>query len=299
MHHVLCAIDMGETSEQALREADRVARLRASRLTVLHVVPDGFPGVPMSPAGTEQALLDQQDFTRKVGDYLGELVGQVTGRFGLEEVTIAVEGGNPHERIVEVAADSRADLIVLGATGKGGVTLLGSVAKHVARHAAISVLVARTRRLDGPVVAGTDFSDDAAVALHAAADEARIRHARLIVAHSLELAVPEVAAIGDPGVAPAVTLASEYYEAALPAARTRLAQLLSGVSVPAEPVVLQEPPPTGLTNYVERIGADLLVVGAPHRTAIGRIVLGDVGSAAVRDAPCSVLVARTSPETRH
>jgi nucleotide-binding universal stress UspA family protein len=299
MQHVLCAIDMGETSEQALREADRVARLHGARLTVLHVLPDGYPGVPMSPLGTEQALLEQQRLTREVGDYIDELVARATGRSGHDQVELEIEGGTPHDMIVDAAVEGQADLIVIGATGTGAVGLLGSVARHVARHAPVSVLVVRARRVDGPVIAATDFSEEAEYALQVAVEEARARHTRLIVAHSLELAMPEVAAIGDPGVTPSVTMASEYYEAALPMARARLSQVAEGVPVPAEPVVVQEPPPEGLVTFAARIGADLLVVGAPHRSALGRIVLGDVGTALVRDAPCSVLVNRPPTETRH
>jgi nucleotide-binding universal stress UspA family protein len=299
MQHVLCAVDLGETSEETLREADRVARLRGARLTVLHVVPDGYPGIPMFPAASEQALLDQQRITRQVGGFLDELITRATGRTGTEEVQIEIETGVAHDLIVEIAGEAQAGLIVLGATGSGGVNLLGSVAKHVARHAPTSVLVVRPRQIDGPVVAGTDFSDDAEYAVHAAADEARIRHARLILVHCLELAMPEVAAIGDPGVAPAVTMASEYYEAALPVARTRLAQVVGRVPIPSESAVVEEPPPVGLTSFAERMGADLLVVGAPHRSALERMVLGDVATAAVRDATCSVLVARPSADTRH
>jgi nucleotide-binding universal stress UspA family protein len=303
MQHVLCAIDMGDTSEDAVREADRVARLHGARLTVLHVLPDGYPGVPMFPVGTEQALLEQQRLTRDVGGYVEQLVAAVTGRTGSDEVELEIENGVPHERIVETAVKGQVDLVVLGATGSGrggtGAGLLGSVSKHVARHAPASVLVVRDRRVDGPVIAATDFSEDAEYAMQAAAEEAQARHARLVISHCLELAVPEVAAIGDPGVAPSVTLAAEYYEAAVPMARSRLSQIAERLPVPAETMVTEEPPPDGLVGLCERLGADLLVVGAPHRSALGRLVLGDVGTGLVRDAPCSVLVARPTAETRH
>lgn len=291
--NVLCAVDLGPTSEEALREADRIARTTGARLTVLHVLPDGFPGSPMS-GGAEQALLQQQKMVRDVGGYVMDLVARATNRRG-DEVGIEIETGVAHELIVQSANELGGGLIVLAATGKGGPKLkapfLGSVALHVARHAPASVLICRPRRPGGPVIAATDFSDTTPGVLRSAVAEARERDASLVLLHCLDTGMPELA-IGDPGVAPAVTMPAELYEAALPAVRSRLAALLPEIPVRKEAMVVQEPAVIGIPNAAAKIGADLVVVGAPHRSAVGRFVLGSVADAAVRNCPSSVLVTR-------
>jgi nucleotide-binding universal stress UspA family protein len=99
-HRVLCAIEL--VDKGPLRDADRIARRLGADLTVLHVIPDGYPGVPMSPAGLAKTLLDQQELSRKIGDHLSEQVGAQTGRSG-DEIAIEVEAGVPHELIVQRA----------------------------------------------------------------------------------------------------------------------------------------------------------------------------------------------------
>ena len=56
-----------------------------------------------------------------------------------------VAWGRPAEKIVEVAAEQGAEVLVVGHRGSGGLKsfLLGSVAKHIIDHAPCSVLVVR------------------------------------------------------------------------------------------------------------------------------------------------------------
>jgi nucleotide-binding universal stress UspA family protein len=56
-----------------------------------------------------------------------------------------IREGHAHEVIIKVAEDWRADLVVVGSHGRGGLerVLLGSVAEGVVRHAPCPVLVTR------------------------------------------------------------------------------------------------------------------------------------------------------------
>jgi nucleotide-binding universal stress UspA family protein len=47
----------------------------------------------------------------------------------------------------------------------------------------------------------------------------------------------------------------------------------------------------GLHDVAERRGADLIVVGSAHRSAVGRILAGDDARSALHHAPCAVAVA--------
>jgi len=59
--------------------------------------------------------------------------------------TGTVENGDPKSKILEVARDLRADLIVLGSHGRKGLEhfLMGSVSEAVAQHAHCSVEIVR------------------------------------------------------------------------------------------------------------------------------------------------------------
>jgi nucleotide-binding universal stress UspA family protein len=293
VRHVLCAIELGGGADEPLRQADRIARRLGARLTVLHVVPDGYPGVAMAPGGLEQALLQQQKLTREVGDHVGDLVGSVTRR-GPGEVEIEVESGVPHDIIVKAAQERRAGLIVVAASGESGTrhVVLGSVAIHIARHAAASVLVTRPRKIGGHVIAATDFSDAATAAVMTAWDEARDRKAPLLVMHCIEPAAPELV-VGDPGLAPVVTLPVEVTREIRASAQERLGRLLGSVEGPGEALVVEDPPSVAVVDSAKRLGADLVVVGASRKSGVGRLLLGSVADAVVREAPCSVLVIRT------
>ena len=66
--------------------------------------------------------------------------------------------------------------------------------------------------------------------------------------------------------------------------------------VTAEFMVWPGAPVTAIREAVEAEGADLLVVGSHGRDRAGRLVLGSVSEALVRQAPCPVLVARPRPD---
>ena len=61
---------------------------------------------------------------------------------GLEPV-MRIEQGSPQRRIVEVANDVGASLIVIGSRGRTGLAALGSVSERVVHHAGYSVLIVR------------------------------------------------------------------------------------------------------------------------------------------------------------
>jgi nucleotide-binding universal stress UspA family protein len=74
--------------------------------------------------------------------------------------------------------------------------------------------------------------------------------------------------------------------------RTRLEAELARAGVAARPVVLADPSPArALHAIAERDAADLIVVGAPHRSGAERILGGDVAAGTLRGAPCAVAVA--------
>lgn len=74
--------------------------------------------------------------------------------------------------------------------------------------------------------------------------------------------------------------------------RTRLEDELAREGVKATPVVVPDPSPArALHAIAERDDADLIVVGAPHRSGMERILGGDIAAETLRGAPRAVAVA--------
>jgi nucleotide-binding universal stress UspA family protein len=68
------------------------------------------------------------------------------------------------------------------------------------------------------------------------------------------------------------------------------AAVLSGVEVALHAAVSRTDA-RGLHDAVEKLAADMLVVGSSHRSGAGRVLLGSVGTRLLHGAPCAVAVA--------
>jgi nucleotide-binding universal stress UspA family protein len=67
---------------------------------------------------------------------------------------------------------------------------------------------------------------------------------------------------------------------------------LARAGIEARPAVVADRfPARALQTFAERDGADLIVVGAPHRAGADRILGGDVAAGTLQGAPCAVAVA--------
>jgi nucleotide-binding universal stress UspA family protein len=288
---ILCATDLSDGADWAIRAADREARLHGAELLLLHVVPMRYPGSPMTPATVEQALLRQEELSSGIIDNLLERAERLTGR-DAGTVSVIVEEGNPEETIIAQSDAFAIDLIVVGSHGAGNRRrLFGGVAEKVVKHANVPVLVARPGPETGRILVATDFSGPAEPAIQLAAEEAVRRCASLVAVHSLEPIAPEVA-MGDPPVLMPLAVAAYPLEEMREIARKRLTDTLSDVGVSGEVEVVQGPPSVTILQAAEKNHVDLVVIGTSGLTGIDRLLLGSVATKVVRDATCSVLVAR-------
>jgi nucleotide-binding universal stress UspA family protein len=212
---------------------------------------------------------------------------------------IRVRRGGAAVEILNQAQEDRAALIVVGSHGKGALDrfLTGSVSERVARYAHTSVLVARGERLQRVVVAvdGTESSEHALDAL-----------TRLPLPEKLALTVVYV--LPTNALAPPVSLVpSQNYENLVDQYETerralaeqvlgRAEQRLRAVGRPVDVQVRYGAPAEQIIATAQEIGADLVIVGAANRSALGRLFLGSVSGRVLSHAPCSVLVARSGNE---
>ena len=280
---VLVATDLSRAADEALRQAAALAGANGA-LCVVHVLPSLQAVSMLFPQRHAQDALDVLEITAQATEAVRERVRRVCER----EAELAVAEGTDYAEIVRYAEGWKADVVVVGSHGHGGLSrVLGGVAERVMRHAHCRVLIARATAARGCVVAATDLSEPALPAVMAAAEEATRRGVSLKVAHAVDaLQVESFYLLG-------IATPSTYSAAELrDPARQRLTDMLKKVGVDAESQVLDGPAAAAIIRYADEAGAELVVVGAHGRTGLTRLLLGSVAEKIVRSAACSVLVVR-------
>jgi nucleotide-binding universal stress UspA family protein len=147
---ILAATDLSDPAQGALAIASLLSQKTGEPMVALHVVdyspvvvvPEAFgPGIPIPVSEDEHKAI-----LRAAGDRLVEVVTRLEIK-----ADRLVEEGPPPERIVAVAEQIEARLVVVGTEGGGGLRrmLLGSVAEDVLRLAPCSVLLVRHHKPGG------------------------------------------------------------------------------------------------------------------------------------------------------
>jgi len=141
---ILLAIDDSKFSEAAIQTVIAQARPQNTEVRILHVLlpPSLLLGREMGGYDPEvEAVWNAEREQAKA------LVTKTVGTLRTSgfNVTSTLEEGDPKSRIIDVASEWNADLIVLGSHGRKGLDrfLMGSVAEGVARHAKCSVEIVR------------------------------------------------------------------------------------------------------------------------------------------------------------
>ena len=141
---ILLAVDDSKFSEAAVHAVLAQARPQETEVRVLHVLEP-----PSLLLGREMGGYDQEfeAVWRALQEQAKALVEKTTGKLRTAgfSVTPLLEEGDPKSKIIDVANEWKADLIVLGSHGRKGMQrfLMGSVADSVARHANCSVEIVR------------------------------------------------------------------------------------------------------------------------------------------------------------
>jgi nucleotide-binding universal stress UspA family protein len=141
-HRIVVPTDFSECSEEAWELARRLAAAPGTELVLTHVLTE----VPLYGEGLfsiETSRKIREGARKWAEGALGDLVGKACAE-GLS-ARAALRTGVAHQEIVALAQDERADLIVIGTHGRGGINraLLGSVTDRVVRVAPCPVLTVR------------------------------------------------------------------------------------------------------------------------------------------------------------
>ncbi|RKN27276.1 universal stress protein [Micromonospora musae] len=282
---VVVGVDGSTVGLDAVRVAAREAAQRRRPLRVVHAFIWPLMGVSGRPApgGPVGGGLRHQ-----AERYVVEAVAEA-GKVAPEvPVTGAVVDGEA--ATVMLAASRQAALVVLGHRGLGGFAglLIGSVTVQVASRALCPVLVVRGEpRADGPVVVGVDGSELSRAAVGFAFEEAAYRDVPLVAVHAWRYPTP----LGSGDFVPLTYDVDAYGDEV----GRVLAESVAGYAERYPQVAVRYRPVRGTAAHAltqVSKSAQLMVVGAHGRGALGGLVLGSVSHAVLHHAHAPLAVIR-------
>lgn len=228
------------------------------------------------------------DAVEKMKDaYSERLIDQTAKRRSEAAHEIHAVPGPPGVSILEVAERVEADLILVGATRRGGFarTVLGTTAQRVVRGAQAPVLLVRNEKIGAPsrVLIGTDLSQHSErvhrraydiLQMLSAGDETVV-HSVLVIDFEMPFPPPL-----EPGAVREV--ADRQLGSFLDRAGSRRWTNTRVVRVgePAREIVRE----------AEEWNADLLVVGTHSRRGPSRFLIGSVAEGVLKKSKCNTLV---------
>ena len=281
MQKILCATDLSEGGNQALKHALRLARKEHATVDVLYV--DTHPVTPVDPQLVKEAI---RDIVKAEGE------GREAVKYKLiieaEDDVVAV--------IKDFANTHNADLITMGTHGRQGLRhfFLGSVAEAVIHEFEGPVLTARgTAELPDTIsriLVPIDFSMFSGGALQYAKAMAQKFDAEIILIFVAEERV--VPFFSDTGI-PAFTMMRMPVELMENAERalTQLYENTDGPIMPVQYVVVEGKPVAEILNCAEAQKADLIVMATRGTSEKKHWPMGSVAEGVLRRAMCPVITA--------
>jgi nucleotide-binding universal stress UspA family protein len=280
MAGVVVGLDAWASADEVLQAA--LAESRARGVPLFVVAAWSYATEVVRAAG--DLLAPPGDARDTAETAVRKLVAERTGPD--DDVELHVPWAEPAVAIVDLATGVRADLVVLGPRGHGGLTgvLLGSTTTYCLHHAPCPVLVVKASiPTEGCRVAvGVDGSEPSAAAIPVACDEAVRRRGSVEVVH------------GWAGRHDAWRRAEELFGEQHADEERTLDDAVAIAAAHGGATIQGTLDPSGAVGSLVRAGdrSDLVVVGSRGRGAVAAHLLGSVSREAVACCRCSVLVVR-------
>lgn len=238
----------------------------------------------------------RETFLRQRRDWLEQQAEELS-RTGIKVTTEAVWSRHAAEEILAHVVETKADVVIKDAELHTGLRrlLMTSLDWQLLRECQAPLMLVHGEHLTPRrIVVAADVLNDSGDALN----DKLVRQAEMIAeAAQAELhfayafqAIAPIEAVA-PLAAPA--LAGELYDALRQIHEDAFKAFADAEGVPdAQRHFLPGPAVSALVGFAEKIGADLLVIGATHRTRLERILIGSTAAALLDHLPCSVLVVK-------
>jgi nucleotide-binding universal stress UspA family protein len=292
---ILCATDFSDpVSSLALSYAAELARKFAGKVFLCHVT-------DLSPASIHESprlVLGAMEEIRRKAD--AQIRTSMSGK-DVDWEPVLLEG-DPSSRLVQIAAELKADLVIVATHARSGLQRLiwGSVTHELLHTLDRPLLVVREhgrQALDASrnhlklekIVAACDFSADARLAMDYASSLAQEFQAELCLFHALEpVAYHDL-------TSRTKTLSMDLEKALHTAIEERLSALVDSETktwAKVRHAISAGKPPAEIVAFAEAEQADLIVVGSRGIGPVSRLLLGSTAERVVGLASCPVLVVR-------
>jgi nucleotide-binding universal stress UspA family protein len=295
---VLVPLDGSETGERALPWAKAVAGADADAdIVLMEVTPvastiRSFNGQVIGTAETIQEGYRQMAETQ-LNDAIAKWFGEGA------RVSTVIASGDPSEQILAVAAEKKADLIVMSSHGRGAIGrfVSGSVADRVVRHAPVPVMIVgpegaiATDAKVARIVAPVEDSELSRAALPIAAALSKSTNAPVTV---INVVVPsnDVSAIypGMIGTVPpsAYENAQERMTADAKAVVDQAVAALKGNGVDARGEIYQGGAANSIISALQP--GDVIVLSSHARSGLARWVIGSTSMKLIRNGQAPVVI---------
>lgn len=139
--HILFATDLTEDTEYLVDKVRNIRGLTGAKITLVHVV-EPLPGYSYAYLGIE-------DVEGQLIQEARQSIEKLASKLSVDKADIHVEVGPTKTKILAIADEANADLIVCGSHGRHGLSLLlGSTANAILHGAKCDVLTVRLPEQD-------------------------------------------------------------------------------------------------------------------------------------------------------
>jgi universal stress protein E len=278
---ILCATDLSPRCESAVHRAGMVAQQHGARLALLHVID-----------AAQTSRLREQEQERATARLRSRTAPPL---WPFETApTIEVRAGQVAKVIRDVAEESGADLIVLGARRRRAVrdACIGTTGERVLRTCGCATLQVNRDPTSTyrNVLLALDSSAVSARAVQMAESFVLGDDARVSVIHAF--APPYEGKLTEAGVSEAAIARHSMQWGR--SARAQIAALLeeTGSNPDRFDIIVDNAAPlAAITQAVERSDPDLLIIGTRGPSLLRRLFLSNIASSVLREMKCDVLVA--------
>lgn len=277
--HILAATDFSTRSNRALRQAGLLAQPAKAQLHIVHVVDDDQP--------EELVRIEKREAER----LLSEQVDSMPELRGTQARSVVVTG-DPFDGILRTAAEIKADLVVMGSHRKHFLLdiFVGTTIERVIRKGPFPVLMVNfeaQRRYEN-IVALTDMSEASADALRIALSSGLISDRGATLLHAfLPIGKGKMFVAGIEQASIEEYVAAERQNATDELARFLVENDFGGQRWSLH--VEEGGPMEVISQAVEQMRPDLLVMGTHGRSGLVKALIGSVTEEALRSLNVDIL----------
>ncbi|MBE0543051.1 MAG: universal stress protein [Verrucomicrobia bacterium] len=292
---VIVGYDYSASAEVALRWAASLREIAPCEITVVYVASAVKERARLGIAPPMSSIYYPSGIKQFLAKELKQKCDSIFGENGAK-VRVLADWGRPDSHLIEVAADSRADLLVVGTSQRRGLARLGSVSRAVLHYAHMNVACVPAAVIERPaqpeqpqfnrVLVPIDFTDAAAQAISLA--YASVRNGgevRLI--HVMPPTQQNGNGVCKDGQGRAESQKlSARLEGLIPKAAAN-----RGITTQRE-VVEHHEPAAAISQAANRFDADLICMGSRGRSGFKETIFGSVSQDVMAQSKRAVLVLR-------